>query len=159
MVTLTSFPLKLLTSPYSQFSRLHGEIYLKQLEVIIKAYYPELSQSFDHYLKECKHFIYSNSYIMESADFDEYCSFYFDVTRKLMDINGCKTPEDVEKMVKKNIELGFQPSILGNKRGYNYEAQIFGFIGERLWTVWSQWKFGIDKIATKKFLLMENLRY
>lgn len=77
---------------------------------IIEEYYSEYLQAFDRML-ESKENYYYNMFITKKAILNDYCEFLFDVLFKLMDRIDYKSRD-------------------------TYQARVFGFISERLFTTY-----------------------
>ena len=98
----------------SQYEHAHNKRDLDEAERIIKELYPEYSEAFSKVMVRTKLHIL-NMFVMKKTLFDEYCNWLFSILFEL----------------EKRIDIS----------NYNqYEARVFGFISERLFSVWVEKK-------------------
>ena len=152
---ITCKPVFFNCSVADQFAACHSKQYLQVVEAIVKSAYPDFKDSWDKYILKSNKLYYSNSFILKKEDYNEYCSFYFDIMNKFFNYYDLRTIEDVEDFVLTNIRKGLQHDALGMSRGYFYSMQLGGFIAERLWTLWVRHKFE-GNIFEVPYTLMEN---
>ena len=69
---------------------------------------------------------------MKREDFEAYCEWLFSILDELKKRLGFNSMEDVQAHVEKNIA----EKKSSNTRGVKYQMQIFGFLSERLFTLW-----------------------
>ena len=95
---------------WSHYKNAHHIKDLEETKKIIEEKYPEYLDSFEKVMNGTKLHLY-NMFIMKKGEFDQYCSWLFDILF------------DLEKRI--------------NIFDYNdYQKRVFGFISERLFNVW-----------------------
>lgn len=137
---------------WKQYSGFHSEKDLATVENIIRQMLPEYSDSFDRYIKNGTRLYYSNGYLMRSEDYDRWCHFLFGILEMFRHCRGWESVEDVRKSVETDIRLRHRNGV----RGLRYQMQVFGFLSERLWTLWVQHNFKESEIQTDPYRLMED---
>lgn len=147
-------PLYFNISNYLQYAHCHSLIYIAQIKSILVEHYPEYVESFDKYIVKSNKLYYSNSYIMHSDTYDKYCIFLFDILDKFLEMNNLKSVEDCFALVRYNIDNGLQ-SNAGADRDYFYQAQLCGFLAERLYTLWVRHNYE-GRIYEVEYELKEN---
>lgn len=94
----------------SQYEHAHNKRDLDEAEKIVAEKYPEYSDAFIEVMNRKRLYIL-NMFVMKKELFDEYCAWLFDILFEL----------------EKRIDIS----------QYNqYQARVFGFLGERLFNVW-----------------------
>lgn len=94
----------------SQYSRDHISSDWKKCIEIILHKYPEYKESIKSFLEESNIFYIGNMFIAPKKWFDEYCKWLFDILFEL----------------EKQITINIDP----------YQARVFGFLSERLFTLY-----------------------
>ncbi len=95
---------------YSHYEHAHHIRPLNETRNIIASDYPEYIKSFDDVMNQTSAHMF-NMFVMKKKEFDEYCTWLFDILFKL----------------EKKIDI----------TDYNtYESRVFGFVSERLLDVW-----------------------
>lgn len=97
-------------SVYSHYKNAHYESDLLEVENILKNKFPEFLDSFEKIMNGKTLYLY-NMFIMKKSDFNEYCSWLFDILFEL----------------EEKIDLSNYDS---------YQRRIYGFLSERLFNVW-----------------------
>lgn len=98
----------------SQYEHAHNKRDLDETERIVAELYPEYSEAFTKVMGSTKLHIY-NMFAMKKSLFDEYCQWLFSILFEL----------------EKRVDIS----------DYNqYEARVFGFLSERLFSVWLEKK-------------------
>lgn len=94
----------------SQYEHAHNKRDLEIAEQVLREKYPEYSDAFTKVMNETSLYIL-NMFVMKKDVFDRYCSWLFAILFE----------------VERRIDISC----------YNeYEARVFGFLGERLFNVW-----------------------
>lgn len=99
------------TSVASGYEHAHYSSDLRIVHDIVRDIFPETLQAFNDVFLGCNYFYDCNMFIMPWNEFDKYCEWLFAIlfeAEKRIDINNYDT----------------------------YQKRIFGFLAERLWTVW-----------------------
>ena len=112
------------TSVASGYEHAHYSTDLRVIHDIVRDDYPEFLNAFNDVFLGCNYFYDCNMFIMPWNEFDDYCKWLFGIlfkAEKLIDISRYDT----------------------------YQKRIFGFMAERLWTVW----------ATHRQYPLQNLNY
>ena len=112
------------TSVASSYEHCHNSSDLRIIHDIVRDDYPEFLNAFNDVFLGSNYFYDCNMFIMKWDEFDEYCKWLFGIlfkAEKLIDISNYDT----------------------------YQKRIYGFLAERLWTVWVE----------KKQYSLENLNY
>lgn len=94
----------------SQYEHAHNKRDLDEVESIIAERYPEYSEAFTKVMNRTKLHIF-NMFAMKKEFFDDYCAWLFDILFEL----------------EKRIDISQYD---------DYQARVFGFLGERLINVW-----------------------
>lgn len=153
-------PLVMGMSVYEQLAHCHNRRLAEALEKAVKELYPEMSDSFDHFIKGSGIFFYSNSFVLRQQDFNRYAEFMFNVIEKVFGILGLHSVEDVQRYVEEEIKAGRTPNNdgkFGYKSPVRYQMQYGGFLGERLWTLWVRHNFSPERIKIMEYLKYENV--
>ena len=112
------------TSVASSYEHCHNSSDLRIIHDIVHDVFPESLQAFNDVFLGCNYFYDCNMFIMPWNEFDEYCKWLFAILFE----------------AEKRIDISHYDT---------YQKRIFGFMAERLWTVW---------VAQKQYSL-ENLNY
>lgn len=99
------------TSVASGYEHAHYSSDLRIVHDIVRDIFPETLQAFNDVFLGCNYFYDCNMFIMPWNEFDKYCEWLFAIlfeAEKRIDISNYDT----------------------------YQKRIFGFLAERLWTVW-----------------------
>lgn len=153
-------PLFLGMSVYEQFCRCHNRQVMDSVEQVIKKHYPDMTDDYDLYIKQCPILFYSNSFILRKADFDTYADFCHNVIINTFRKLGLNSVEDIQKFIQGEIDAGRTPNndgLKGYKAPIVYQQQIGGFLSERLWTLWVQHRFKPDRIKTMPYVKYEGV--
>lgn len=149
-VTMT--PLRIMV-PDRQYKLCHCDEDIELAEGLIKERYPELAGKWDRIMKAGRDLLYSNGMILKAEDFDRYCEFLFDILEQIRELKGWDTPQEAKEAVKAEIESGKRKAA----RGLDYQAQVFGFLSERLWTFWCLSTFPRERILFKDYHKFEGV--
>lgn len=112
------------TSVASSYEHCHNSSDLRIIHDIVRDDYPEFLNAFNNVFLGSNYFYDCNMFIMKWSEFEAYCEWIFGIlfkAEKLIDISNYDT----------------------------YQKRIYGFLAERLWTVWVE----------KKQYSLENLNY
>lgn len=139
--------------PERQFAMCHCREDLELAEGIVKERYPDLAGKWDRIMKLGSDLLYSNGMVMPAESFDHFCSFLFDVLEEFKGWKGWDTPNDAIEDVRKDIAEGRRRGA----RGLDYQAQVFGFLTERLWTFWCLASFPRDRILFLNYRKFEGV--
>ena len=102
-------------------------------EDIIKEKYPEYSEAWEKYVKQGGMIYYSNGVIMRSADFDKYCELFFGICDEIIKRYGA-TKDTIFNVFKNKFDSGEWVNHFYG-RGDNYHCLLFGFLNERIMTM------------------------
>lgn len=131
-----------------QYGACHNIEDIKSMEAIVKDLYPDYADDWDKHINKGNIIYYSSGMVMKKKDFIKYCKWLFplfDEFKKRHDINSV---EDARKYVEANIKAGKHKST----RGIDYQMQLFGFLQERLFTLYVKHNFKTPlEIPYKKF--------
>jgi hypothetical protein len=103
------------TSVASGYEHAHYSSDLRVIHDIVRNDYPEFLNAFNDVFLGSNYFYDCNMFIMPWNEFDDYCKWLFGILFKAEKII------DIEKYD-------------------NYQKRIYGFLAERLWTVWVKYK-------------------
>lgn len=129
---ITMNPLRLGLAPQPFYGRCHSQADIDTAEKIVKDLHPEMSGEWDRIMKLSPYLLYSNGFILPADEYDRYCSFLFPVLEEVLEKKGWLSPEMAVEKCGQEISMGRRPKA----RGVGYQAQIGGFLSERLWTFW-----------------------
>ena len=99
------------TSVASGYEHAHYSSDLRIVHDIVRDIFPESLQAFNDVFLGCNYFYDCNMFIMPWNEFDEYCKWLFAILFE----------------AEKRIDISHYDT---------YQKRIFGFLAERLWTVW-----------------------
>ena len=99
------------TSVASGYEHAHYSSDLRIVHDIVHDIFPESLQAFNDVFLGCNYFYDCNMFIMSWNEFDEYCKWLFAILFE----------------AEKRIDISHYDT---------YQKRIFGFLAERLWTVW-----------------------
>lgn len=128
----------------SQFASCHNIEDLLECEKIIDECFPEYSMDYD----KINVLYHSNLFILQREDFLEYCRFIFSVLDEFKSRKNLYSDEDVIKYVESNLHL------YSDKR-VNYQARLFGFLMERLSTIFYLRKLNFNNVTFKDIKMTE----
>jgi hypothetical protein len=129
------------------------------LEMAVKTFYPEYSDSWDKYIKQGEDLYYSNGFVMKSEDYDRYSEFLFKCLDGFLSMSGIQDKESLVEHVRYNIEVGKYHRYPNPKQvpeeAVKWQTLIGGFLSERLWTLWLRHNFSDDRILKVPYVKME----
>ena len=99
------------TSVASGYEHAHYSSDLRIVHDIVRDIFPETLQAFNDVFLGCNYFYDCNMFIMPWNEFDKYCEWLFAILFE----------------AEKRIDISHYDT---------YQKRIFGFLAERLWTVW-----------------------
>lgn len=135
---ITMEPIRLGLAPQPFYGRCHSKDDIDAAERVVKDLHPEMSVEWDKIMKLSPYLLYSNGFILPADEFDRYCEFLFPVLEEVISSKGWTSPETALEKCGQEISLGKRP----RARGVGYQAQIGGFLSERLWTFWCYSQYG-----------------
>lgn len=144
-----------ITSVANHFAQMHSAYYLRLCVEIITKLYPDYAESIKKYWFGDSRLFYSNSFILPKEDYLRYSDFLFSILEAFREHEGLQTVAQTESYVANNIKCGVQKAHAGYRPGRNYDLQIFGFLGERLWDLWVRHNYE-GYIFQIPFTLKEN---
>lgn len=151
-------PLNMGISVYSQLKHCHSSELAELFEKTVKELYPEMSESFDKYVKKSGVLFYSNSFGLRKEDFGKYAEFMTNVVFEVIRRIGCNDWTEVRKYIDNEMKAGRTRNTngLGADKGVlDYQQQIGAFLSERLYTLWVRHTF--DKILIVPYTKFENV--
>ena len=138
----------------------HNPEDMSTAEDIVKTLYPDMTDSWNKYLKTESRILYSNGFIMRAEDYDRYCSFLFSVFEEFKKRKGWDTLENAKEAldaVRHSVEEDIVRGRRQGTRGIGYQMQVFGFLSERLWTLWCFHTFPQERIMFKDYRKFEGV--
>lgn len=147
---ITAEPQNLYMLLEDQYRNCHCFDDLKACEEVVAELYPEYVDDWDYVFRHNTRIFYSNGWIMPREEFEKYCTWLFSILEALKIRLGFNSMADVQEHVEKNIEQHKSSSA----RGVKYQMQIFGFLSERLFTLYVMHNY--DKVMTVPYHKMEN---
>lgn len=130
-------PMSIGQTVYEQYAHCHSSEDMETLKAVIDEEFPEMKEAFDKYILKGRKLYYSNSFVLRTQDFKDYADTLFRLLEAFKKRRGYTTPQEVERRVSDEISQGKRRKA----RGVRYQEQIGGFMSERIWTMWVQWKF------------------
>lgn len=129
------------------------------MEMIVKTYYPEYTESWDKYIKHGEDLYYSNGFVMKTGDYNRYADFLFGCLEKYLSVTGIHDKDSLMDHVRYNLEVGKYPRYQNPKQvpdeAVKWQSLIGGFLSERLWTLWLRHNFKEDRIMKVPYVKME----
>lgn len=150
VVTMT--PLLFAQGPQWQYANCHNPDDITLTEMVVKQFYPELTDSWDSVMKNQRKMLYSNGMIMPAGVFDQYCEFLFTVLGEVFRRKGWNSLDDARHSVEEDIMRGRRRG----SRGVAYQMQVGGFLSERLWTFWCLSHFPEERIKFMDYTKFEG---
>lgn len=153
-----SEPIVFKMSVYDQLKYCHSAELAKLFEESVKELYPEMSDSFDKYIKNSGIIFYSNGFGLRKEDFDRYAEFMSNVDFEVIKKIGCKDWKEVREYIDKEMKAGRTRNTNGlgaDKSVLDYQQQIGAFLSERLWTLWVLHNF--NRILLVPYTKFENI--
>lgn len=134
---------------YDQYCLCHCKQDMDLVEAIINDKYPQLAEAYEKYIKKSGALYYSNSFVLNGDDYKEYAEVLFGILDIFKEERQWNTPEEALRLIGDEVKKRTR----GRARGVAYQSQVFGFLSERLWTMWVQSKFTgrIKNIKYKKY--------
>jgi len=150
---IVASPLMLLkTSVYGQYAECHSEDDIKLVEDIIKDKFPEYSESFERYIKFGTFLFYSNGFVMRAEHYDRYAEWLFSILDEFRYRKGWDTEEQILADISTDIKRKKRPGT----RGARYQAQVGGFLSERLLTLYILHNFDKKRIMCRDYKKFEE---
>ncbi len=150
---IVASPLMLLNTPiYQQYANCHSEEDIRLVEEIIKEKFPEYSESFERYIKFGSFLFYSNGFVMRSEDYDRYAEWLFAILDEFRYRKGWDTEERILADISTEIKRKKRPGT----RGARYQAQLGGFLSERLLTLYILHNFDKKRIMCRDYKKFEE---
>ena len=150
---IVASPLMFLNTPlYRQYASCHSEKDIRLVEDIIKEKFPEYGDSFDNYIKFGSFLFYSNGFVMRAEDFDRYAEWLFAILDEFRNRKGWDTEEQILSDISTEIKGKKRPAT----RGARYQAQLGGFLSERLLTLYILHNFDKKRIMCRDYKKLEE---
>ena len=157
---IAASPIFLFGNIKDQYCDCHNSFDMNLCEKIVKTLYPDYREDWDKYISKGRFLFYSNGFILREDDFKKYCEWLFSIFRKYIEEMRWCLIDDVVEYVKKQIDKGMRPNSNGHggtEGALTYQCAIFGFLSERLWTLWMLHNYDPKRIFTTPYLKMENV--
>ena len=153
-------PIFLIGSLHLQYAACHNAHDIDLAEKIVKELYPDYAEDWDRHINNGRTLFYSNGFIMRTPDFIKYCEWLFSILFEFKNRMDWKTPEDHKKYIDGQMAKGLRPKNNG-KGGTDgadfYQGEIFGFLSERLWTLYLLHNFKKERIFITPYVKYENV--
>ena len=146
-------PLKMGKTPYEQYSHCHNVADMETAEEVIKQKFPEYANGFDAYIKKGNTLFYSNGFVMRRQDFLDYCDFFFGFAQEFRKRRGWDTLEQEMSDIEGEMIRGER----AKTRGLGYQSEVFGFMSERMLTLFLLTRFGMKRIKTIPYKKYEGV--
>lgn len=130
-------PLYMGLTVYEQYVRCHNERDIQDAYTVIAEKFPQYLDAYRDYIQNGRRLYYSNSFVLRAEDYIRYNDFLWTVLDGVREKRGWDTPAVAEKEIGQEINSGRR----AGTRGLKYQAQVGGFLSERLWTMWVQANF------------------
>ncbi len=150
---ITMTPLRLGFSVQDFYRRCHCPDDIERAERIVRELYPDLAGQWDRIMKWNREILYSNGFIMPAEHYVSYYKFLFSVLERFKQERGWDTPEKTYADCEREIAERKRKDALGVK----YQAQVFGFLSERLWTFWCLANFPRERILFMDYTKFEGV--
>lgn len=115
-----------------QFQYFHKKENYDLLKEIVLELFPTYSKDWEQHIEKSQILYYSNGMALRWRDFDNYCNFLFTVLEEFRNRMGWETPDA------------------------GYPNLLFGYISERLFTLWLKHRFREVKIFRVPYDRLEN---
>lgn len=143
----------------TQYAACHSVLDLERGEKIVKRLYPEYCEDFDRHINHGKEIYNSNGFALRAEDYKAYCGWLFNILSEFKKEMGWEKPEDVTEYVAGQIKAGLRRNLdnQGTKNNaLRYQSQIFGFLSERLFTLWIKHNFKPEELLKIPYHKLEN---
>ena len=115
-----------------QFKRFHSDEMYNLMKETVLEMHPEYAKSWKQHIENSQILYYSNGMMLRWRDFDSYCKFLFPILNELRKKLGWEKPEDIDNPL------------------------LFGYISERLFTLWLKHRFLDKRIFKNAYERLEN---
>ena len=138
---------------------------LESLGEIVCSCYPEYASDWDKYIENGENLYYSNGFVMKAEMYDKYCEFLFDLLAKWLEKNNITRYEDIIVHVARNLGAGkyirypieHQDPMKLNWPSIQWQLHIFGFLSERIFTLWLQHNISQERRYEVPYIKMEDM--
>ena len=115
---------------------------LNLCKTIIEDIYPEYKKSYEKYIQNSNILYIANSFITQKKNFDKICEFLFSIFFEFEKRKGFNTMEEWKKYIKdSNVQICPPDHIQNGRTWEDYQLRIFGFLSERLITLYVMHNF------------------
>ena len=115
-----------------QFRHFHSDEMYELMKSTVLEMHPDYEKSWIQHIENSQILYYSNGMMFRWADFDRYCNFLFPILDAIRVKLGWNTPEDIDKPF------------------------LFGYISERIYTLWLKHRYTARRIFRNNYKLLEN---
>ena len=120
------------TSVEWQFRHFHSDEMYELMKSTVLEMHPDYQKSWIQHIENNQLLYYSNGMFFRWRDFDAYCNFLFPILDAIRVKLGWNTPEDIDKPL------------------------LFGYISERLYTLWLKHRYTDRRIFKNAYNRLEN---
>lgn len=155
---ITEQPLHLSITVRQQYSLCHNNADMDLCRAAVKYLYPDYGDDWDKCIESGNTLHYSNGFIMREDDFAKYCEWLFSILTAMKAEMDFKTPEDHKAWIATEMQEGRRPKNNGKggiEGAEHYQGEIFGFLSERLFTLYVFHNFDDARILRLPYLKME----
>lgn len=157
---IAAYPLRLCMSVAQQYALCHNANDLETIKSILFLQHPEYADSWEKYIEKGNILFYSNSFILRTEDFKKYCEWLFPLLFEFKQRMGWNDVEQFSDYIKQQIDAGLRPNNNGKggtEGAVRYQGEIFGFLSERLWTLYLLHNFDKERIFLTPYIKYENV--
>lgn len=129
---------------------------LKLCEEILLELYPEYEESYNKFIKNGKEIYIANSFITSNANFNKICEFLFTIFFEFEKRMGFSTIDEWRNyVIDSNIQICPPDHKEKGRTWVDYQLRIFGFLSERLITLYVMHNFK-DKIYETELIRLDK---
>lgn len=156
---ITEQHLNFLITLRAQYEYCHSKADIDLCEEVVKTLYPDYAVDWDRYINGDGILWYSNGFIMRTEHYARYCEWLFPILFEMRKRMNFSTPADHAEWIEKEMKEGKRPMDNGKHGTYGavrYQGVIFGFLSERLFTLYLRHNYKKSEIFEMPYLKMEK---
>ena len=144
------------TTLEEQYKNCHSHYDLNLCKEILFEKFPEYKESYEKYIEQGRFIYIANSFITTKENFNNLCEFIFSIFTEFEKRVGCKTIDEWRNHVKEHsVSICPEDHKRDGLNWVDYQMRIFGFLSERLVTLYVMHNFK-DKIYETDLIRLDK---